>query len=280
MNRAVGERERRTVDRGGWEALRALGLNLKHWADDYPVAVSIVASALAIVLLVVVMVLARGCEAPARAGGFNAEGAEKNLGLEKAAMGGRQASMPAEPSGCGVWLGVCAGPLVRPGGSKAEVGCPPVQSKAGSAGICLEEGSGRGAGNAPAGLGGPHSSAKTITGPLTRRDHPAGENPAGRCLSIRRFRVTAYDASEKCCGQWADGRTASGTRADHPLVAAPRDFPFGTRLRIPGYAVGWEVRVEDRGGAIKGDRLDVLFDDYESAVQWGVQWLEVERLGP
>ncbi|HUU31867.1 MAG TPA: peptidoglycan recognition family protein [Phycisphaerae bacterium] len=49
-------------------AMRALGLNLKHGAEDYPVAASLVVSALAIVLLIVVMTLVRGCEAPAGAG--------------------------------------------------------------------------------------------------------------------------------------------------------------------------------------------------------------------
>ena len=53
-----------------------------------------------------------------------------------------------------------------------------------------------------------------------------------------RFRVTAYCPCSRCCGAHADGITASGTRADHALVAAPGRFPFGTSMRVPGYAGG------------------------------------------
>ena len=102
---------------------------------------------------------------------------------------------------------------------------------------------------------------------------PAGQPPIS---SVRRFRVTAYCPCAKCCGKWADGITASGTRADHRLVAAPREFPFGTVMRIPGYGT---VKVEDRGGAIKGDRLDVLFPTHSEALRWGVQWVDVELVG-
>ena len=116
---------------------------------------------------------------------------------------------------------------------------------------------------------------KAVAVPLVEgpREAPAGQptvppvGPGGR-----HFRVTAYCPCEKCCGRWADGITASGTRADHRLVAAPREFPFGTEMRIPGYGT---VRVEDRGGAIRGDRLDVLFPTHAEALVWGVQWLDV-----
>ena len=88
-----------------------------------------------------------------------------------------------------------------------------------------------------------------------------------------RFRVTAYCPCPLCCGIHADGVTASGTRADHPLVAAPGRFPFGTLIQIPGYAGGRWVRVEDRGGAIKGNRLDVFFPTHAEALRWGVRWI-------
>jgi 3D (Asp-Asp-Asp) domain-containing protein len=76
--------------------------------------------------------------------------------------------------------------------------------------------------------------------------------------------VTAYCPCRICCGPAARGITASGTRADHRLAAAPRHIPFGTRIDVPGYG---RVEVEDRGGAIKGNRLDVL--------TWGVKYVAV-----
>jgi len=93
-----------------------------------------------------------------------------------------------------------------------------------------------------------------------------------------RFRVTAYCPCAKCCGQFADGFTATGTRADHPLVAAPPCIPFGTRMHVPGYAGDEWVHVEDRGGAIQGARLDVLYPTHQEALRWGVRdlWVAVE----
>ena len=56
------------------------------------------------------------------------------------------------------------------------------------------------------------------------------------------------------------------------LAAAPRSIPFGTRLSIPGYGV---CRVEDRGGAIKGNRIDVLMPTHAAARAWGVRYVKV-----
>jgi 3D (Asp-Asp-Asp) domain-containing protein len=52
-------------------------------------------------------------------------------------------------------------------------------------------------------------------------------------------------------------------------------LPFGTLLSIPGYDNGAVVPVLDRGGAIKGARLDVLYPTHEIALEWGVQRLPV-----
>lgn len=70
--------------------------------------------------------------------------------------------------------------------------------------------------------------------------------------------------------------TASGVPIGYNggrFVAAPRTFAFGAVLGIPGYGV---VEVQDRGGAIKGNRLDVYFPTHKQALQWGVKYLEVE----
>jgi hypothetical protein len=54
---------------------------------------------------------------------------------------------------------------------------------------------------------------------------------------------------------------------DGTIAADTKYYPFGTRMHVPGY--GWGV-VEDRGGAIKGpERLDLYFQSYRDARQWG-----------
>lgn len=87
------------------------------------------------------------------------------------------------------------------------------------------------------------------------------------------YRVTAYCAGECCCGRFADGITASGAPAKGKLIAAPKEIPFGTWIEIEGY--GW-AEVLDRGGSIKGKRLDLLFPTHQEALNWGVQYLEVK----
>jgi len=93
------------------------------------------------------------------------------------------------------------------------------------------------------------------------------------------FEVTAYCPCEKCCGRWADGYTASGkpVSANNGLfVAADKRIPFGTMVAIPGYAEGKPVPVLDRGGAIKGNRLDVFFPTHQAALNWDRKTLTVE----
>ena len=91
--------------------------------------------------------------------------------------------------------------------------------------------------------------------------------------------VTAYSPDERSCGIWADGITASGysvwTNGMKLVAADTRILPFGTIVTIPGYNDGRPVPVLDRGGAIKGNRLDVLYPTHEIALKWGVQRLDV-----
>lgn len=88
------------------------------------------------------------------------------------------------------------------------------------------------------------------------------------------YKVTAYCACAKCCG-WSTGITASGARATaNHTIAAPSTFSFGTKVVINGVT----YTVEDRGGAIQGNRIDVYMDSHAEALQWGVRYLYVEVL--
>jgi len=94
-----------------------------------------------------------------------------------------------------------------------------------------------------------------------------------------RMRVTAYSPDEQSCGKWADGITASNksvwTNAGRLVAADTSLLPLGSLVSVPGYDDGAIVPVLDRGGAIKGRRLDVLYPTHEAALQWGVQELDV-----
>ena len=86
------------------------------------------------------------------------------------------------------------------------------------------------------------------------------------------FKVTAYCSCAKCCGK-VTGRTASGTHATAgQTVAASGQFAFGTKLIINGQ----EYTVEDRGGAIQGNRIDIYMNSHAEALAWGVKYLPVQ----
>lgn len=86
------------------------------------------------------------------------------------------------------------------------------------------------------------------------------------------FKVTAYCSCSKCCGKQT-GITASGTRATAGrTIAASGQFAFGTKLIINGK----EYTVEDRGGAIQGNRIDIYMDSHAEALAWGVKYLPVQ----
>lgn len=93
---------------------------------------------------------------------------------------------------------------------------------------------------------------------------------AGKSIGV--YKVTGYCSCSKCCGK-ATGRTASGTIATAGrTVAASSALPYGTKVNINGHT----YTVEDRGGAIKGNKIDIYFSSHAQALAWGVKYLPVE----
>ena len=85
------------------------------------------------------------------------------------------------------------------------------------------------------------------------------------------YKITAYCPCAKCCGK-TNGRTASGTTATAGrTVAASSKFAFGTKLNIGGHV----YTVEDRGGAINGNKIDIFVNSHAEALAWGVRYLNV-----
>lgn len=85
------------------------------------------------------------------------------------------------------------------------------------------------------------------------------------------YKITAYCPCSKCCGK-STGRTASGTKATAGrTVAASSKFAFGTKLNIGGHI----YTVEDRGGAINGNKIDIFVNTHAEALQWGVRYMTV-----
>lgn len=91
--------------------------------------------------------------------------------------------------------------------------------------------------------------------------------------------VTAYSPDATSCGPFADGYTASGysiwTNGMKLAAADTSVLPFGSVITVPGYNDDKPVPVLDRGGAIKGNRLDMLYPTHSVAMKWGRQKLQV-----
>jgi 3D (Asp-Asp-Asp) domain-containing protein len=103
-------------------------------------------------------------------------------------------------------------------------------------------------------------------------DEPA--EPETELQSLGTFRLTAYCSCPECCGQWADGITYTGTEAtpDRTVAVDPTVIPLGSTVLIDGQ----EYVAEDVGGAIKGARIDIYFPTHQAALQFGVQYAEVD----
>ena len=85
------------------------------------------------------------------------------------------------------------------------------------------------------------------------------------------YKITYYCACSKCCGK-STGITASGAKATPGVtIAAPSSFSFGTKLSINGNV----YTVQDRGGAINGNRLDIFVGSHQEALNKGVTYAEV-----
>ncbi|MGI6299267.1 MAG: 3D domain-containing protein [Saccharofermentanales bacterium] len=93
----------------------------------------------------------------------------------------------------------------------------------------------------------------------------------GRTL-LGSFSLTAYCSCYKCCGKQPGspgyGITASGQKVQEgvTIAADTRVIPMGSRVYIEG--VGERI-VQDRGGAIKGNRIDIYFASHSNALKFG-----------
>ena len=80
------------------------------------------------------------------------------------------------------------------------------------------------------------------------------------------FVVTAYCGGSCCNGKWA-GQTASGVKpVEGVTCAAGNQYPFGTKIELDG--LGTYI-VQDRGGAINGNRIDIFMNNHDAANKFG-----------
>lgn len=144
----------------------------------------------------------------------------------------------------------------------------------------------------------PQPAAEAPIVPVVTEDTPAPqellepvERPAEDYASIDdleligTFKATAYCPCVECCGVWSADhpdrdedyvqRTSSGTipTEGRTIAADWSVLPKGSEVIICGHP----YIVEDTGGAIKGNRIDIYFGSHEAALEYGVQSVDLYR---
>lgn len=85
--------------------------------------------------------------------------------------------------------------------------------------------------------------------------------------------VTAYTAYDE--GMNGKGITASGVKArPYHTIAMSKKYPFGTKVKIEGFDCVFVV--EDRGGAITGNDIDIFMATKQEALNFGRRNLKVK----
>ena len=81
--------------------------------------------------------------------------------------------------------------------------------------------------------------------------------------------ATGYSAYDPGCGHY----TATGAYLQYGIAAVDPDvIPLGTSMYVEGYG---NAIAADMGGAIVGNRIDLAFDSYQEALNWGRQYVNV-----
>ena len=79
--------------------------------------------------------------------------------------------------------------------------------------------------------------------------------------SLGTFKLTAYCPCESCSGNWGKQTSTGAIATEGRTVAVdPSVIPYGTVLIINGH----EYVAEDCGAAVKGNVIDIFFNEHKS----------------
>ena len=111
---------------------------------------------------------------------------------------------------------------------------------------------------------------------------PEPEESAPEKVCLGEYRITAYCACEKCCGEWAKNRPGGIVvgAAGIELVAGvscASPLPFGTVVEVEG--LGTYI-VQDRTASWVAEKydnkvIDIYFDSHEAACEFGLKFANV-----
>ncbi|MDQ0214106.1 3D (Asp-Asp-Asp) domain-containing protein [Oikeobacillus pervagus] len=98
-------------------------------------------------------------------------------------------------------------------------------------------------------------------------------NPSKKVITVK---STAYTANCKgCTGITATGFNLKKNPKAKVIAVDPKVIPLGTKVHVEGYG---EAIAADKGGSIKGNKIDVYVQTKQEARNWGVRTVKVTIL--
>ena len=110
------------------------------------------------------------------------------------------------------------------------------------------------------------------------------DTQAVKPVSLGEFKLTAYCSCKICCNEYAynrpideDGKEivygaiGEELKENYSIAVDPDVIPYRSEVIINGKT----YKAQDCGGAIKGNRIDVYFEDHDDALKFGIQYADV-----
>jgi len=108
--------------------------------------------------------------------------------------------------------------------------------------------------------------------PKISRDSNSVKPSPGSYGSVLAMAATAYAPGVEDNGQWNNLTYTGGTVHKGVVAVDPDVIPLGTNLWVEGYG---RAVAEDEGGAIKGNRIDLAFNNRQEALDYGIKPVKV-----
>ncbi len=93
-------------------------------------------------------------------------------------------------------------------------------------------------------------------------DKPKETADSSEGVLLGTYRITYYCSCAICCGRVSHTTASGAPTVEGVTIAADPSIPFGTKLKINGHV----YTVQDRGGAIRGNHIDIYVSSHSKAL--------------
>lgn len=120
--------------------------------------------------------------------------------------------------------------------------------------------------------------------PEAKETESSNDNEQNKLISLGTFKLTAFCSCHKCCGEYALNRPVDENGKEIVVGSSGKVLKQGVSIAVDTNIIPHNTSVfinnkeyiaHDTGGAIKGNRIDVYFDNHQDALDFGVQHTEV-----